>query len=378
MKKDVLVLGAGRQGNIIARTLNKMGYGVEVWDTNEKSLKSLSTGVKKRRRDFRKFKDDFSRFDLIVDALPSFLGIEAMKTGIKARVSVVSISFTEEAPFFLDKESKNNGIIVIPDAGLAPGLSNLLAGFGYSILKGADTLIIKVGGIPLHPEPPFNYEITWSPEDLIDEYMRIARIKRNGKIVEVPALSDTKREVIGIYKEIESFITDGLRTLLHTLPIKNMEERTIRYRGHAEIIKMLKSLGLFDYAPLAINDKCKISPKKFTSKLLSYWKGNGKDLVLLKVIITHKRRKIEFSLIERGKEGASAMARTTGYTAVVASSMFLDGLIKEKGIIPLEILGMNKNFTYEFLNKLNMLGIHLQGSGLNHSDISHLDAKTYQ
>ena len=357
--KKILILGVGRQGHIIARTLHKTGYNVEVWDANAKSFKNLPEGIKKKKRDFRKFKADFSRFNLIVDALPSFLGIEAMETGIQKKASVVSISFTEEIPLFLDKKAKNNGVIVIPDAGLAPGISNILAGFGYSSLKGADTLIIKVGGIPLHPEPPFNYEITWSPEDLIDEYMRVARIKRNGKTVKVPAVSDTKKESINNYKNLESFITDGLRTLLYTLPIKNMEERTIRYQGHSEIIKILKSLGLFDDKPIVIDSKYKILPKKFTAELLSRFKGDGKDLIILEVIIKNKRKRMEFSLVEKGQKDVSAMSRTTGYPAVVVGSMFLDGLIKRKGVVPLEILGMDQNFTNEFLKRLGALGVHI-------------------
>ncbi len=357
MKKKVLILGAGRQGNIIAESLYKSGYIIEVWDINKKSLEKLPSGIKKRKRDFRKFKDNFPLFNLMIDALPAFLGMEAMQLSIEKKISVISISFTEENPLMLNKKAKKNGVLVIPDAGLAPGLGSLLSGFGYSILNGADTLIIKVGGIPLHPIPPFNYEITWSPEDLIDEYTRVARIKRNSKIVKVPALSDTKTESIGEYKNLESFLTDGLRTILYTLPIKNMEERTIRYQGHSNLINTLKKLGLFENTPVLIDKKCKIKPRKFTAKILSHLKSTSRDLVIFEIIVKNGKKKLKFSLIEKGKKDKTAMSRTTGYPAVAASSMFLDGLIEERGVVPLEVLGKNQDFTYEFLKRLKALGI---------------------
>jgi len=360
MKNNVLILGGGRQGNLIANGLYKIGHNIEVWDINKKNLEKLPLNIKKKIRDFRKYKPQLSYFDLIIDALPSSLGIEAIRTAIENKVSIVSISFTPETPLSLNNRAKKNGVLVIPDAGLAPGISNLLSGFSYSILNGADTLIIKVGGIPLHPEPPFNYEITWSPEDLIDEYIRPARIKRNGKIIKLPALSNKKKESIGKYKNLESFLTDGLRTILYTLPIKNMEERTIRYQSHSELIKDLKLLGFFDSSPIIIDNRCKISPKKFTAGIFSHFKKNSKDLVLLNIIMKNGRKSIEFSLIEKGKKEEFAMARTTGYTAVVASSMFLDGLIKQKGVVPLEVLGKNLNFTFEFLKRLKAFGINIQ------------------
>jgi len=357
MKKKILILGSGRQGNIIAKSLYKSGYITEVWDINKKSLEKLPAGIKKRKRDFRKFKDDFPLFNLVIDALPASSGMEAMQLSVEKRVSVVSISFTEKNPLVLNTKAKKNSVLVIPDAGLAPGLSNLLSGFGYSILNGADTLIIKVGGIPLHPIPPFNYEITWSPENLIDEYTRVARIKRNNKIVKVSALSDTKNESIGEYKNLESFITDGLRTILHTLPIKNMEERTIRYQGHSNLINALKKLGLLENTPVLIDKKYTIKPRKFTAKILSHLKSTSRDLVILEIIVKNGKKGLKFSLIEKGKKDKTAMSRTTGYPAVVASSMFLDGLIEKKGVVPLEVLGKNQDFTNKFLVRLKTLGI---------------------
>ena len=355
MKRKVLILGAGRQGNIIATSLLEKGFGIEVWDISEDSLKKLPDGTKKKKRDFRKFKSHFSRYYLVVDCLPAFLGMEAMETAIDNRVSCVSISYTRENPLKLNSKAKKAGVVVIPDAGLAPGLSNLLSGFGFHYLNGADTLIVKVGGIPLHPVPPINYEITWSPDNLIDEYLRVARIKRNGKLLRVPALSYIKRESIDKYKNLESFITDGLRTLLYTLPVRNMEERTIRYRGHSDLIKALKALGLFSDKPVSFDEKCKISPRRFAAELFSRLTGHSRDLVILEIILKKSREKMVFSLIDKGRNGVSAMTRTTGYPAFVTAWMFLDGFIENKGVVPLEILGQDKEFAFEFLSRFEKI-----------------------
>ena len=351
MKKKVLILGAGRQGNIIATSLFETGFNIEVWDVSQDSLKKLPVGIKKKKRDFRKFKSLFSHYNLVVDCLPAFLGMEAMEAAVNNKVSCVSISYTKENPLKLNSKAKKAGVVIIPDAGLAPGLSNLLSGLGFTYLNGADTLIVKVGGIPLHPVPPINYEITWSPEDLIDEYLRVARIRRDGKLLRVPALSDIKKESIDKYKNLESFITDGLRTLLYTLPVRNMEERTIRYRGHSDIIKALKALGLFDDKLISFGEKCKISPRRFTAEIFSHLTGDSRDLVILEIVLKKSRKKMIFSLIDKGRKGVSAMTRTTGYPAFVTAWMFLDGFIEKKGIVPLEILGQNKEFAFEFLSR---------------------------
>ncbi|MCW4031141.1 MAG: saccharopine dehydrogenase, partial [Candidatus Bathyarchaeota archaeon] len=173
-----------------------------------------------------------------------------------------------EDPFFFRESALDAGVSIVPDCGVAPGLSNILIGKASSQLDEVEEALIYVGGLPQNPIPPLNYKITWCIEDLFEEYTRKAKIIRDGKTVEVAALKGLEEiEFEGLGK-FEAFFTDGVRTLHHTIKANNMWEKTLRYLGHAEKIRLIKKLGLLKKGSLtSIN----MSPWEF---MCNFWKEN--------------------------------------------------------------------------------------------------------
>ena len=209
-----------------------------------------------------------------------------------------------------------------------------------------------VGGLPKIRKKPFEYKAPFSPVDIIEEYTRPARLKENGQIVTKPALSERELIEFDEVGKLEAFNTDGLRSLLFTMPhIPNMKEKTLRYPGHIELIIALKQAGFFDKDEIEINGT-KISPLKFSSKILFRdWKlgDDEEELTVMKVIIEGEKngtvRRIEYNVLDRyeAKTKTSSMSRTTGYTCTAAVHLMAKKLFTEKGVFPPELVGKNKN-----------------------------------
>ena len=290
--------------------------------------------------------------DLVIGLSPGSLGFNVMKACVEKKKNLVDLSFMAEDPFFFQKEALKGEVIIIPDCGVAPGLSNILIGKSSSQLDKVEDAIIYVGGLPQKPVPPLNYKVTWCVEDLFEEYTRKAKIIRNGKTVEVDALEGLEEvEFEGIGK-FEGFFTDGVRTLHHTIKANNMWEKTLRYEGHAEKIKFIKKLGLLEKEPLiSIN----MSPWEFMCK---FWEENlsffeEKDFVLMRIKVSGRKNSTKFlhtyEMIDYfdEKRNITAMGRSTAYTAFAVIKLMIENRIDRKGVIPPEILGMDKKLFEE-------------------------------
>lgn len=358
----VLILGCGMQGRIVAGDLS-MSYMVTVLDIDKSNLAQLRCpGVKKIQfdiKDQKKLVRLMSNYDLVVGALPARFGFYSMECAIEAGVDMVDMSYSPADPLLLDKEAKKTRIRIVPDAGYAPGLSNILIGEAYTRIGKVENLKIMVGGIPKKPIPPFNYRITWSPSDLIEEYTRPARIYRNYHVVSVPALTGLEEFYIRGIGRLEAFYTDGLRTLLNTMrKIRNMEEKTIRYPGHAAIFKTLIECGFFSNKEVKVggnNILCNEFTFEYLRKQLS--KGPEYDLTILIIEINGKRRYCIIDYYDT-KNKITSMARMTGYTCAVISRCIKE--YPEYGIIPPEYLGMRSefyNFVIKELKKRRVKGI---------------------
>lgn len=191
--------------------------------------------------------------DLVSGALPSELGFHAMKEAIDAGVDMVDTSFMQENPLVLDELARKNEVSVVPDCGVAPGLSHILVDHHLSMLKTAEGIHIMMGGLPQSPKPPLGYVVTWSVRDLIEEYTLPARIIRGKSIISVDPLSESDLVDVPGLGKLESFYSDGLRTLLHTVPdVESMDERTLRYPDHVDKIRVLRDCGMFNKEPLFI------------------------------------------------------------------------------------------------------------------------------
>lgn len=366
----VILLGCGKIGSFIAENLSRSPR-IQVTAADKSDSRARATAeaidgdwITVDVTDPTGLVAILGDYDMVIGALPGDYGFRAMKAAIKSGTDLVDISFTPEDPLRLNEEAEAGEVTVIPDCGVAPGLSNILIGYGYSRLGKLKKAYIMVGGIPEKPVPPLGYTITWSAEGLIDEYVREAHIVKNGNLVTVPALSGLEEITFPGVGKLEGFYTDGLRTLTDTMQnIDDMWEKTLRYPGHVEKIKLLKDLGFFEDKAVSVDDKS-ITPRMLTAKLFDEKlriSGVG-DLLAMKIILEGDEDSLEFTVLDRynKEEGTTAMARTTGFTASVVAEMLAEGDINQKGVVPPEILGMEEKIAVRIISELKKKGIDIQ------------------
>lgn len=368
--KKILVLGCGMVGRAIVKDMAK-DYAVKVMDISKENLSKLknSGGVKKIRADatdLKTLKRHSNDCDLLISAVPGFLGFKVLKKIIKCKKNVVDISFFGGDAFELNKLAKKNKVTAIVDCGVAPGLSNIILGYHNSRMK-INSFECMVGGLPIKREWPYQYKAPFSPIDVIEEYTRPSRIVKNGKIIVKEALSDTEILDIEPVGELEAFNTDGLRSLLKTMKISNMTEKTLRYPGHTELIKVLRESGFFSDKKLNVNGN-KISPLEITTRLLfPIWKlgDEEEEFTVLKINISgtkdDKNICYEYSLYDKfdRKTKVSSMARTTGYTCTAVARLVLGGKFSQKGICPPEFIGAQRANLESVINDLEKREIHI-------------------
>ena len=303
--------------------------------------------------------------DLVLSAVPGFLGFETLKNIIQLKKNVVDISFFPENAFELDELAKENNITAIVDCGVAPGMDNVILGY-YNETHHLESFECLVGGLPKIKKWPFCYKAPFSPVDVIEEYTRPARYVENGELITRPPLTDCEFVEFDKVGTLESFNSDGLRSIIYTMPhIKNRKEKTLRYPGHVEYVRVLKESGFFNAEPILGNN---LSPLEVTSKILfNEWKlgETEEELTVMRVSLvgvnkkTHKKEEIVFDLHDEFdvKTKTSSMARTTGYTATAAVNMFLEGLVKKTGILPPELVGSSKACYDYFFSYLAERGV---------------------
>ncbi len=347
----IAVLGAGMIGRTIAKDLAKKHEVISV-DKDARSLENLEnikgiTTLKTNLSSFSTYKKILEDCDLCVCAVPGFLGYDALESIIKTGTNVVDISFSRENTMELDALAKKHNVTAVIDCGVAPGMSNIILGYYNSIME-VESFECLVGGLPKERKPPFEYKAPFSPIDVIEEYTRPARIKENGEIVVKPALSEAELIEFKEVGTLESFNTDGLRTVLHTMPhIKNMKEKTLRYPGHISLITALIQAGFLNDDKIMV-DGSAISRKDFTCKVLfDQWRLNPDDeeFTLMQIVIKGKKdgkqMEVEYFLYDEydKKNRISSMSRTTAFTATAVAELVLNKKINAKGIIPPEIVG---------------------------------------
>ncbi len=362
---NVCVLGCGRQGMVAAVELAQ-AHNVTVLDINKDNLKRLKglPGIKAKEFDVtekRRFCTLLKNFDIVLGTLPSPLGFYSIECALRAKRNMVDMSYLPEDPFTLDRIAKRLKVRIVVDAGFAPGLSNILIGECYRELGKIDTLKIMVGGIPQNPVPPFNYRITWSPADLVEEYTRPARIVKNYKVITVPPLSGIEEFSLAGVGRLECFYTDGLRTLLKTIKgTMDMEEKTIRYPGHAELFKSLIDCKLFSEEVVGLNGN-RIKVKDFTIEFLKNLlsRGDEMDISILIIKTTAGKQRRRYLILDRydKKKKITSMARMTAYTGAAIIEVIKK--YPSYGVIPPEYLGFEKNLCPEIKKILRKKGINI-------------------
>jgi saccharopine dehydrogenase-like NADP-dependent oxidoreductase len=364
----ILVIGCGNIGFVAARDLAENLPSTEVVLADVDKVRVSEAAFRINRQNVSWIRLDASNkteltstlkdFDLAVGALPGSMGYQVCKAAIAAKTDLVDVSYMPEDVMTLNKDASRAGVSLLPDYGMSPGLGNILAGHAISKLDSVESVHMLNGGLPEKPLPPLGYVITWSVNDLIDMYNRKVNIVKSGKTVQVEPLSGLEEIEFPGVGRLEAFYTDGLRTLLYTVKdCKDMWEKTLRYPGHVEKIKLLKTLGFFQEKPVQIGEIA-VSPKEVTARLFE--KGLKKkdvpDIVVMCIQVTGKQngKPVMFSYyvfesVDK-KLHVTAMARTTAYTTSAATQLVARGMVAEKGVIPPETLGMNERLCEEFMH----------------------------
>ncbi len=367
--KKIILLGAGMVGKAMAIDLSAK-YDVTSVDINKDSLSYLSKNypIKTKLADLKNENEVaalIQDFDLVISAVPGFLGLQTIKTVINNKKDLVDISFLPEDVLFLDQMAKEKNVTVIMDCGVAPGMPNIIAGYHNETMQ-IDNFEYMVGGLPIVRTFPFEYKAPFSPCDVVEEYTRPARYVENGKMIVKPAMSDTELIEFESIGTLEAFNSDGLRSLIYTLSnIPNMKEKTLRYPGHITMIKALKAAGFLDQNPMKIKGT-DISPFDFTTEVLfKAWKldPSEKEFTVMRIILegteNGTKKKIVYDLYDEydTEKKLSSMARTTGFTATAAADMILNRVFVNKGVFPPEFIGKHSecfNYIMNYLSERNV------------------------
>ncbi len=372
----VIVLGSGKIGAIMGMEFSSIVDGAKVTmaDIDEGRAKNAASAINGAdwtvidSTDYSDLVGKIGDHDLVLGALPGDYGYTSIQAAVESGTNMVDVSYTVEDPTKLDAEAKKKDITVVPDCGVAPGLSNILVGYAASKLDTVKTAHFMVGGMPEKPVPPLGYTITWSADGLIDEYVRDVSIISGGEKVTVPALSGLEEIEFPGVGTLESFYTDGLRTLATSIKgVESMWEKTLRYPGHVEKVKLLRELGFFDDEPVKLREG-DIVPKFVTARLFerTLWMPEVGDLLAMMVEVSGKssgvEKKYAYRLVDyfNHETGVSAMARTTGYTAAIVAGMLAKGEINEKGVVVPEKLAKVPGFTENLLDALGKRGVQVE------------------
>ena len=371
-----IVLGCGLVGGLIAKDLDKdNNFQVTVADIDEGKLNKLTkeTGIRGIKADLSNSSDIkkiVTEQDIVIGAVPGFLGFNMLRSVIEAGKNVVDISFMAEDTLSLDELAKEKGVTAVIDMGVAPGMSHMIVGYVNSLLDETESATILVGGLPVIREWPYEYKIAWSPKDVIEEYIRPARLIECGKIVEKPALSDLELVDLPQIGTLEAFNTDGLRSLLYTIKIPSMKEKTLRYPGYAEKMRTLRETGFFSDTPIEVGG-AKVNPIDVTSKLLfSKWelKEDEGEFTVMRIIVQGKKEEkslcYTYDLLDYydKNEKATSMSRTTGFPCAIMARIIAQGEYSRKGISPPEYIGREHEVYQKVMKELEKRNIFYKES----------------
>ncbi|HDN01390.1 MAG TPA: hypothetical protein ENF42_00270 [Candidatus Bathyarchaeota archaeon] len=358
------VVGAGNVGLKLAEAAcDSRSLEVTVIDKNERRLKSIrrNQGVETVQLDVLSHPSiveaSVKGFDIVCSLLPGAVGDRIWAPVINAGVNLVDVSFTKANPLLLHKKALEKNIIFIPDSGVAPGLSNIIAGRIYSS-DNPRKIKIMVGGISAENTGLLGLSATWNIQDLIEEYLRPARLIRNSRLISVNPLDEIYLVSIPGLGELEAFPTDGLRTMLHTLTsLEELVELTLRYKGHCEKMRFLRDIGLLSDKDINVDGK-HVKSSSILAELLRLSLPTTKDKLVM-VIQAENSVKRAFRLIHHGIRG-TAMAEVTAYTAMSIIEALAAGVIDLKGVVPPEVLGFKREIYDYIVRRLSDRGIKVE------------------
>jgi saccharopine dehydrogenase-like NADP-dependent oxidoreductase len=304
-------------------------------DTNQTDLSDVSA-----------LKAAIADADIVLGALASRIGFQSLRAIIESKKNFADISFMPEDSWDLDALAKENGVTAVVDCGVAPGMSNMLSGYGASLLEECQNIEIYVGGLPRERRWPYEYKAGFSPADVIEEYTRPSRIVEHGEIVVREALSEPELMDFDGLGTLEAFNTDGLRSLAYTMKVPFMKERTLRYPGHIELMRVFRETGLFSQERIDV-DGGSVRPLDVISKLMFpkwTYEDEEQDLTIMRIITdgldsSGKKVRHQWDLLDYYNHGATSMSRTTAFPCAIIARMIAKGELTMPGVINAEQIG---------------------------------------
>ena len=373
----ILVVGCGKVGSEIARDLagSREVDALIAMDASSHNLKLLRKSVPRKLRTVKlsisqkpRFHALLGKVDLVCGALPGRLGFDLMSETVKAGRDTVDISYTPRDAFLLQRKAKEGGSRVVPQCGVAPGFTNMCVGDASRQLDKMMSVEVFVGGLPEKPQPPLNYRIVFSLEDVVNEYSRPVQVIEEGKRKKVEALSGGGLTSFPGVGKLEYFLTDGLGSLPRSYPrTREMHEFTLRYPGHADMMQTLRVLGFFERKPVRVGGVV-VEPRQLSIELLrgAMSKGSHEDFLALRVDVkgmsSGKRIRLRYQLLDHydRKSGVSAMARTTAYPCTSVALLMGRGEIKETGIVTPEKIAQDPRLFRYVLARLAERGVRMK------------------
>jgi saccharopine dehydrogenase-like NADP-dependent oxidoreductase len=309
-------------------------------------------------------------YELVVGALPSVIGLRTLKAVLEAGRSCVDISFMPEDALELDVLARERGVTAVVDCGVAPGLSNMMCGAAAARLAPLEEVEIYVGGLPVERRWPFDYKAGFAPWDVLEEYTRPSRVVEHGRVVVKEPLSEPELLDFPGVGTLEAFNTDGLRSLVRTIDAPFMKEKTLRWPGHAELMRVLKDTGFFSLEPVDVGGQ-KVRPRDLTAALLfpkwTFDEGEP-DLTVMRVrVVGHEpagRVACAWDFVDRYHEasGLRSMSRSTGYVATSVARLVASGGFRRPGVHAPETLGREPGILDRVLADLTARGVRCRAS----------------
>ncbi|CAN5274892.1 saccharopine dehydrogenase C-terminal domain-containing protein [soil metagenome] len=355
----ILVLGAGRMGHGAVYDLIHNSPEVEAVTVADFHLEKAEEIAKKigsakvtpKQIDVSNISDVVALMkpnDSAISCVNYWYNIELSRTAIATNTNFCDLggnNYIVDEQLALDNEAKNAGISIIPDCGLAPGMVSVLAMHGAKRFDEMHEIHIRVGGLPPNPKPPLDYQLVFSVEGLINEYIEVARVIRDGEITEIESMTELESLAFDDFPALEAFQTSGgTSTLPETFlgKLRELDYKTIRYAGHCDKFKTMIDLGLCSSEEILV-DYQKINPRKVFGELLTkHLPADEPDYVLVRLQFVGKMggetKNLRYDIVDKQDErtGLSAMMRTTAFPASIIAQMMAKGEVSERGAIPQE------------------------------------------
>lgn len=346
----IAVLGSGLMGGVVAQDMAR-SQGVDsvvVSDVDEERLAAVKRRSGSRKlsvevidiKDRKKTERFLKQFDVAVSALPHGVVHSSDLAAVASGTKMVNVAFEDEQ-MELDEAARKTDALLIPGCGLAPGLGGILLVHALEELGGGDEGHILVGGLPQIPQPPFGYKLVFSIVGLLREYIDDARVFRDGRLVKVRPFSTVETvEFPAPVGTLEAFCTDGLASLVYTMKgMRILDEKTLRWPGHAERMGVLQESGYFSKDKLKVGD-VELSPLEMSWAVLAkkLAEGDPHDMTVMRVIAKSETGEFVYDMVDRydDRTGVTSMGKTTGYTASIVAQMVGEGKIQGRGTLPPE------------------------------------------